>query len=262
MAGFLNKLRRSDSFMSRTAAQSKAENTATEWYDTRDPRILYKISERARRISLKVKVSDRQVVVVVPGQRSVQKAQNFVQQQADWINVQLESLPLPQPFEPEALILLKGHDYQLIHSGMRGRPKINNNAREIYIPSPDKESFGGRVKRLLIREAREELEAATYHYANIVGKRVGKISVRDTSSRWGSCITRNGEGIINYSWRLISAPPFVLDYVAAHECAHLVHADHSPRFWGLCNDMNDDVKEAKAWLRKNGPLLHAVGAEH
>jgi len=68
--------------------------------------------------------------------------------------------------------------------------------RKIIVPSPDLESFSGRVRRFLIREAREELEAATHHYANKLGKRVAKISVRDTSSRWGSCVTRKGEGPI------------------------------------------------------------------
>ena len=199
--------------------------------------------------------------MTVPGEGSIAKAKRFVAKQADWIEVQLESLPPPQPFIPGSHVLMRGELYQLVKPEGRGRPKVNHENRVLNIPSPDLESFSGRVRRFMIREAREELEAASHHYADIVGKRVGKVSIRDTSSRWGSCITRKGEGHISYSWRLICAPEFVLEYVAAHECAHLVHADHSQNFWDLCADIYPEMKKAKAWLRKNGPLLHAVGAE-
>jgi len=167
---------------------------------------LYVLSDRARRISLKVKVSDREVHVIIPGLRHFKAAVKFAHESTDWINVQLESLPEPQPFIPNENILYRGQLYHLVKPEGRGRARIDNVGRKIIVPSPDLESFSGRVRRFLIREAREELEAATHHYANKLGKRVAKISVRDTSSRWGSCVTRKGEGHISYSWRLICAP--------------------------------------------------------
>ena len=229
--------------------------------DEDDPRIVYKLSDRARRISLKVNTAEREVSVIVPGIRALSKAKKFARDQQDWIDVQLESLPPPMPFLPGGHILMRGELYELISPPGRGRPKVNHERRIINVPSPDAESFPGRVRRFMIREAREELEAASHFYADKLGKRIGKVSVRDTSSRWGSCITRKGEGHISYSWRLISAPPFVLDYVAAHECAHMIEANHSKAFWDVCDSINDDVKKAKKWLRKNGAHLHAVGAE-
>ena len=229
--------------------------------DSHDPRIIYVLSDRARRISLKVKTSEREVHVVVPGVRHFKAAQKFARQQVDWIDVQLETLPPPQPFVPGESILYRGVPYRLIKPEGRGRAKVDNAMRKIVVPSPDLESFPGRVRRFLIREAREELEAASHHYAEKLGKRVGKVSVRDTSSRWGSCITRKGEGHISYSWRLICAPAYVLDYVAAHECAHMVEANHSQAFWDVCESINDDVKKSKKWLNQNGAHLHAVGAE-
>lgn len=229
--------------------------------DEDDPRIIYRLSERARRISLKVKTSDREVSVIVPGVRALPKAKKFARDQRDWIEVQLESLPPPQPFEPGGHILMRGEIYELVSPPGRGRPKIDHERRVINVPSPDAESFPGRVRRFLIREAREELTNASHFYADKLGKRIGKISVRDTSSRWGSCITRKGEGHISYSWRLISAPPFVLDYVAAHECAHMIEDNHSAAFWDVCDSIFDDVKKAKKWLKANGAFLHAVGAE-
>lgn len=229
--------------------------------DSGDPRILYVLSDRARRVSLKVKASEREVHVVVPGIRHFKSALKFARDSADWIDVQLEALPPPQPFIPGEDILYRGLSYRLIKPEGRGRASVDDVNRKIIVPSPDLESFPGRVRRFLIREARAELEAATHHYAAKLGKPIGKISVRDTASRWGSCITRKGEGHINYSWRLICAPASVLDYVAAHECAHLIEANHSQAFWDVCASINDNVKTSKKWLNQNGAHLHAVGAD-
>lgn len=229
--------------------------------DISDPRVLYVLSQRAKRISLKVKPGSREVHVVVPGLRAFAKARTFAQQQRDWIDVQLEALPPPQPFKPGGEILFQGQYFRLVNPPGRGRARVDRIGRRLIVPSPDIDSFPGRVRRFLIREARAELEAASHHYAAELDKRVGKVSVRDTESRWGSCITRNGEGHISYSWRLICAPPEILEYVAAHECAHMIEANHSAAFWAVCDRIFDDVKSAKRWLSKNGPILHAVGAE-
>ncbi len=220
---------------------------------------MYKNSDRASRITLKVKPSDREVTVIVPGIRSLPKAKRFVKQQRDWIEVQLEALPPAQPFEPDAPILFEGEIYRLVHAGTRGHPRISRETREIIVPAPDG-TFEGRVKRLLIREARDRLTEATLKYAHMVDRPVEKIQVRDTSSRWGSCITRGGKGHISYSWRLVSAPKFVLDYVAAHECAHMIEANHSPAYWAVVARIFPEFKTAKHWLRQNGAYLHAVGA--
>ncbi len=133
----------------------------------------------------------------------------------------------------------------------------------MVVPAPEG-TLEGRTKRFLIRQAREALTACTHVHAGSLGKKVDKISVRDTSSRWGSCKKggRNKGGEISYSWRLICAPPFVLDYVAAHECAHLIEANHGRGFWDLCDELVDTVKPAKRWLNLNGAHLHAVGANY
>ncbi len=185
----------------------------------------------------------------------------FVRQQREWIEIQLEALPDPQPFTSGMNILFEGEDYKLIHAEGRGRPKVNRETREIIVPAPDG-TFEGRVKRLLIREAREQLTAASEYYAGQLSRPIEKITVRDTSSRWGSCITRRGKGHISYSWRLVCAPPFVLDYVAAHECAHMVEANHSAAYWRVVDSIFPDYKQAKNWLKKNGAFLHAVGAQY
>ena len=196
----------------------------------------------------------------MPNLRALPKAKKFVREQKDWINVQMEKLPPAQPFSPDAPILFEGEIYRLVHIDGRGHPRVDRETREIIVPAPEG-TFEGRVRRLLIREARDRLTAETHFYAEKVGVPVEKIQVRDTSSRWGSCITRKGKGHMSYSWRLISAPPFVLEYVAAHECAHMIEANHSPAYWAVVAKIFPDFKRAKKWLRSNGDYLHAVGAE-
>lgn len=206
----------------------------------------------------------REIAVTVPGhERQLSSARRFVDKKWDWIQVQLETLPVPQPFTDGGQILFQGQEFDLVCPGPRGRPYIDEEAGEIRVPGPEG-TLEGRTKRLLIRQAREALTMCTRVHASTLGKKVETISVRDTSSRWGSCIkgSKGKGGKISYSWRLVCAPPFVLDYVAAHECAHLIEANHGRDFWNLCNELVDTVKPAKKWLRDNGPRLHAVGANY
>jgi predicted metal-dependent hydrolase len=115
---------------------------------------------------------------------------------------------------------------------------------------------GRRVSDFLRREAARDLEAASRRAAEALGVPVKRISVRDQSSRWGSCSTT---GVLSYSWRLILAPPFVLNYLAVHESAHLIEMNHSPRFWRLVKSVCTDAERAKAWLDVHGGDLHRYG---
>jgi hypothetical protein len=114
-----------------------------------------------------------------------------------------------------------------------------------------------RVSDFFKREAERDLQAASRRYAAKLGVAVKRISVRDQSSRWGSC---SNTGVLSFSWRLILAPPFVLDYLAAHEVAHLVELNHSPRFWRLVGRLYQDADRAKVWLDVHGTDLHRYGA--
>ena len=187
MSGVLNRL----SSLSQRSARPLPRKEEFPLADPEDARVLYVLSERARRVSLKVKPAERRVHVVLPGRAMFPKAVQFARANREWIAVQLEHLPAPQPFVPGGTILFQGDDYRLVNPPGRGRARIDRARKTIVVPSPDAQSFPGRVLRLLKREARAELEAATHHYAGQVGKRVAKVSVRDTSSRWGSAITRD-----------------------------------------------------------------------
>jgi predicted metal-dependent hydrolase len=113
-----------------------------------------------------------------------------------------------------------------------------------------------RIGDFLKREARRDLEAAAGRYAAKLGLAIKRISVRDQSSRWGSC---SNTGVLSFSWRLILAPAFVLNYLAAHEVAHLKELNHSPRFWRLVGKLDADYERAKAWLDVHGTDLHRYG---
>ncbi|PHR61144.1 MAG: hypothetical protein COA43_03980 [Robiginitomaculum sp.] len=260
MAGFFSKLSAHKS----RATGLTTPNIINQWQDENDPRVSYHLRPRARRISIKMDAAKRSIMVTVPGNANrLKDAQRFVREKYDWILVQLETLPPSQPFIDGGEILFFGEMYILRSPDTRGRPSIDHETREICVPAnPD--TLEGRTKRFLIREARGALTDATQKYANILSKTVDKISVRDTSSRWGSCVKGNlvRGGQISYSWRLICAPPYVLDYVCAHECAHLVEANHGAGFWDLCDELVDTVKPAKHWLKQNAGRLHAVGAAH
>jgi predicted metal-dependent hydrolase len=113
-----------------------------------------------------------------------------------------------------------------------------------------------RVLEYLKRQAKRDLETAVARYAVLLGKPIPKVTLRDTTSRWGSC---SAKGSLSFSWRLILAPPFVLDYLAAHEMAHLVHMNHSARFWKLTRKLSSDTDRAEGWLKTHGASLHRFG---
>jgi predicted metal-dependent hydrolase len=115
-----------------------------------------------------------------------------------------------------------------------------------------------RLLDFLKREAKRDLEWAVIRHTLSLGVRAKAVRLRDQVSRWGSC---SATGHLSFSWRLVLAPPFVLDYLAAHEVAHLRELNHSRRFWQLCEALAPQSQTARAWLRANGPALHAIGAE-
>lgn len=215
----------------------------------------------------------RQMVISAPSERQMPAARRFAREKKDWIAVHLEALPPAYPFIKGQSILYRGALTTLISPEGRGKPRFDAavydesgarlSAPKLVIPAPEG-ALEGRARRFLIREAREALTTCTYFHAEQLGQiirpvHVSKITVRDTRSRWGSCTP---DGHISYSWRLICAPPFVLDYVAAHEVAHLIEANHSRAFWDVVDQLVDTAKPARKWLRDNGGKLHAVGAQY
>ena len=218
----------------------------------------------ARRLTLRVRVATQDIVLTMPSKAGVRQAQEFAQNHASWIAHRLARLPQQLPFQPGTVISLRGIDHVLQHCpDFPGRHLARGavwleapNGIQLICAGGDLAHFERRIADFLRREARRDLETAVQRHAAAVGRAPKALSLRDTSSRWGSC---SAKGALNFSWRLILAPPFVLDYLAAHETAHLRHHDHSDRFWALTKSLCPQTDRAEAWLKAYGAQLHRYG---
>jgi hypothetical protein len=221
--------------------------------DGRPVEVTVRLNPRARRLIVKVHPSTGEVSVVAPSRRALDHAMEFARSESTWIARRLAHVPEPIDLEPGACIPFRGEDYAIRPAARGPAPVwIERNLRVIRI-SGHKEHAPRRLLDFLKREARKILETRAFHYADVIGVQPKRITVRDTASRWGSCSTTRS---LSFSWRLILAPPFVLDYVVAHEVAHLRHMNHGSRFWSLVRELVGDVDTPQAWLSKEGPLLH------
>ncbi|WP_298436768.1 M48 family metallopeptidase [uncultured Jannaschia sp.] len=212
--------------------------------------VVLRPSKRARRMTLRVGRSDGVVALTLPRGIAIDEAQAFIAAQAGWIARQVAAVPALRPVRVGGTVPLMGLERPVIAGPGRAARYVGD-----AIAVPDDARAGARVKVLLREMARTHLVEAVDRHAAILGRVPGRITMRDTRSRWGSCTSR---GDLMFSWRLIMAPPEVLDYVAAHEVAHLVHMDHSPRFWAQVEGLMPDWQPRRAWLRTRGTELHAV----
>jgi predicted metal-dependent hydrolase len=214
---------------------------------------------QARRYTLRIHSATREVVLTMPPRGSFKQARAFAQKHGGWIATRLGRLPAPAPFADGAVIPLRGIDHRIVHrSGQRGTVWIDSGAagERLLCVAGEAPHVARRIADYLKREVKRDLEAASRRAAAALGVTFRRVSIRDPSSRWGSCSTN---GVLSYSWRLIFAPPFVLDYLAAHEVAHLVEMNHSRRFWRVVEGICPDVARAKSWLDAHGSDLHRYG---
>lgn len=214
---------------------------------------------RARRYTLRVHGTDRTVVLTMPLRGSVREAKAFAERNGGWIAARLKRLPEAVPLADGCEIPLRGVPHRIVHRGARGTVWTEaGDGMPLLCVAGDRAHAARRLRDFLKREAKRDLEAASRHYAGELGVTVRRVSIRDQSSRWGSC---TAAGVLSYSWRLILAPPYVLDYLAAHEVAHLVEMNHSPRFWRVVARVCDHVERAKKWLDTSGNDLHRYGVQ-
>ena len=215
---------------------------------------------QARRYTLRIHAVTREVILTMPPRGSVREAKAFAQKHGGWIAARLRRLPEATPFIDGAIVPLRGVDHCIVHRpDARGTVwcDIGDGGEALLCVAGQRPHIDRRVSDFLRREALRDLDVASRAAAARLGVAIRRISVRDQASRWGSCSTT---GVLSYSWRLILAPPFVLDYLAVHEVAHLVEMNHSSRFWRLVNDVCADTQRAKTWLDSHGADLHRYGA--
>lgn len=165
-------------------------------------------------------------------------------------------MPEAVPFADGALLPLFGVPHRITHvPDRRGFVWVED--QQIYVAG-GAEHLPRRVRDWTRRAAKAEISRRAEIHAARIGKTYKGIALRDPVSRWGSC---SSTGQLNFSWRLLLMPERVMDYVVAHEVAHLRHMNHSPAFWKLVEDLHPGVAEARAWLKRNGADLHKYGAE-
>ncbi len=216
--------------------------------------VTIRVDGRARRITLKVDRVGGRVTLTAPSEAALPDARRFMQKRAGWIAARRAAAHTIVPFAPGTAIPIFGVERVIQHA-----PKAVDPMRltaDAAIVGGAESAIARTLTAFLKAEALKRLKAATDRHAAAVGKPVARITVRDARTRWGSCASG---GRLSFSWRLAMAPPHVLDYLSAHECAHLRHMNHGPDFWALVAELDPAWRAAEAWLNRHGPSLRRYG---
>lgn len=212
-----------------------------------DVQVSVRRSPRARRISLRVSSLDGRVTLTLPQGTPERVGRAFAEEKARWLQNAVGNIMAPVPVVIGSSLPVAGQVLPVV-AGPGRVACLQANA--ILAPAGRE---GPAIEALLKATARDRLAIAVQGFSKALGKTPGRLTLRDTRSRWGSC---SSEGNLMFSWRLILAPPRVLDYVAAHEVAHLQHMDHSPAFWATVEGLFPDHRCERNWLRRDGAGLH------
>jgi predicted metal-dependent hydrolase len=224
-------------------------------------RVRLRRHRQARRYTLRIQAATREVVLTLPSRGSIKEATDFAGRHGAWIAARLGRLPEQVSLEHGTVVPLRGVSHRIVHRpGVRGTvwTEQDGDGNQLLCVAGDAAHTARRITDFFKREVRRDVERASRRYARELDVTIKRIGVRDQVSRWGSC---SSGGALSYSWRLIFAPPHVLDYIAAHEVAHLVEMNHSPRFWRLVERLCPDLRRAKAWLDVHGKDLHRYGEQ-
>jgi predicted metal-dependent hydrolase len=223
--------------------------------DGRMLEVSLRLNPRARRMIVKVNPATGEVVVTAPSRRGLAHALDFARGEKEWIANQLAKVPGPVVLVPGATVPFRGKPHEIRAAG-RGPAPVWREDGIIWVRGREAHA-SRRVLDFLKREARALFEARALDYAALLDARPSRITVRDTASRWGSCSSTRS---LSFSWRLILAPDFVLDYVVAHEVAHLREMNHSARFWAHVRKIVPELDAPQDWLKLHGRELQRYAA--
>jgi predicted metal-dependent hydrolase len=213
-----------------------------------------RVNPRARRMIVKVNPATGEICITVRSQRGVSAALDFARGEQDWIVRQLAKVPGAVRLSPGDTVPFKGVPHE-VRAAARGPAPVWLEDGAIWVRGQAAHA-PRRVLDFLKKEARNAFEAKALEHATALDVKPSRITVRDTASRWGSCSSARS---LSFSWRLILAPEFVLDYVVAHEVAHLKQMNHSPRFWAEVKKLVPDIAAPQVWLKTHGRELQRYG---
>lgn len=209
---------------------------------------------RARRLILRIDEDTGGAMVTIPIRTPIRDGIEMARSKSAWIAAQLKRRVEPIAFVPGTEVPFMG-EHHTVHHKPDGRGVVRDGV-DIFVAGRP-EHLARRLADWLKAQARAEITTRAHEKARHIDRHISRITVRDTRSRWGSC---GVDGQLNFSWRLVLAPAFVLDYVVAHEVAHLAHHNHGEDFWALTESLTERMTEAKAWLSAHGRDLHRYGA--
>jgi predicted metal-dependent hydrolase len=214
-----------------------------------------RVNPRARRMLLRIDATARKVELVMPRGVPVEHGLRFLEAQRGWISTRLEALPPAVPFVEGAIVPVFGVPHRIRRESDPAAPPVAIVDTEIRVRG-EPAHIARRVHDHLVRLARQELTRRARLYAAQIDRPIARVGVRDTKSRWGSC---SAKGCLSFSWRLVLAPEPVVDYVVAHEVAHLAEMNHGPRFWRLVRTLTPDSATPRAWLKRHRSRLFSYG---
>ncbi|KFB08468.1 M48 family metallopeptidase [Nitratireductor basaltis] len=211
---------------------------------------------RAKRLTLRIAAGGQLRVTIPPG-ISERQIDDFLQRHRGWLEERLRKLPEHPVVRPGVKIPIRGVPHLICHEpGKRGTVALGEkDGQKLLIVHGDIQHLPRRIADFLKKEARREIEPLVLKHTASVGRPAKATRYKDTSSRWGSCTS---DGVLSFSWRIMMAPRPVIDYLVAHEVAHLREMNHGPRFWKLCRELCPDTDRCKDWLKRNGTALQAI----
>lgn len=216
--------------------------------------VRWRRSSRARRVSLRIDARAGEVVVTLPLRTHRRAGMALLTTHAAWVRERLAALAPHVPFLPGSELPLGGLRHVIRHDP--AAPAGVTLAPGAVLVGGPAEALPRHLAGFLKAEAQRRVRVLAAGHAALLGVSPRLIRLKDTRSRWGSCAP---DGTLAFSWRLVMAPDWVLDYVVAHEVAHLKELNHSPRFWSQVERLTPHRNAAVEWLRLNGPALLRVG---
>ncbi|PYE86367.1 M48 family metallopeptidase [Phyllobacterium leguminum] len=212
---------------------------------------------RATRLTLRIEAGGKGLRVTIPPGLPAREVDRFLSRHEGWIETRIARLPDRALVRPGIKIPIRGVPHLIVHEPGRGTVEAidgEDGARTLVVHG-DRLHLPRRIADFLKREAQREMEVLVARHTASVGRRAKAIRHKDTKSRWGSCTS---DGVLSFSWRIVMAPPPVINYLVAHEVAHLIEMNHGPKFWKLCLELCPDTDRCKAWLKRNGSALQAI----
>ncbi|MBX9464924.1 MAG: M48 family metallopeptidase [Aquamicrobium sp.] len=214
-------------------------------------------NDRAKRLTLRIDAGGRGLRITVPPGLARGEVERFLDRHQGWLETKLAKVPDQPQVRTGIKIPLRGVPHLIVHEpGKRGTVTVGqqDDVPALFVHG-ERRHLPRRLADFLKREARRDIEALVAKHTAAVGRAAKAVRFKDTSSRWGSC---TADGSLSFSWRIMMAPPTVIDYLVAHEVAHLREMNHGPKFWALCRELCPRTDEARAWLKRNGGALQAI----